>query len=190
MKDVKLRIWVIGERPPEPQPKPQPPQPSPSPPVPREGVGALCQVVTGECTPPSVRNVFSQCGWSYSQLKKVMGLLFIRRLFSFCAAEDVLDFFRDSFIKWMDASTVLHELRHRNIISDGDLAKITGNPDTKQQNEILHRHLKRSCDEEALMEVCDMMIAVDGNRRMNALGQKMKCKLEGKKIVQLVVCVC
>ena len=38
------------------------------------------------------------------------------------------------------------------------------------------------------MEVCDMMIAVDGNRRMNALGRKMKCKLlEGKNIVE---CVC
>ena len=61
MKEAKLRIWVIGERPPEPQPKPHPLQPSPSPPVPREGDGALCQEVTGECTPPSVRNVFSQC---------------------------------------------------------------------------------------------------------------------------------
>ena len=39
------------------------------------------------------------------------------------------------------------------------------------------------------MEVCDMMIAVDGNRRMNALGRKMKCKLEGKNIVERVVCV-
>ena len=37
------------------------------------------------------------------------------------------------------------------------------------------------------MEVCDMMIAVDGNRRMNALGRKMKCKLEGKKIVERVL---
>ena len=117
-------------------------------------------------------------------------MLFIRRLISFCAAEDVLNFFHDSFIKWTDANAVLHELRHRKIISDGDLTKITGNPDAKQQNEILHRCLTRSCDEEALMEVCDMMIAVDGNRRMNALGRKMKCKLKGKKIVQLVVCVC
>ena len=113
----------------------------------------------------------------------------MRILFSFCAAEDVLDFFRDSFIKWTDANRILHELRHRKIISDGDLTKITGNPDPKQQNEILHRCLTRSCDDEALMEVCDMMIAVDGNRIMNTLGQKMKCKLEGKKIAEYVVCV-
>ena len=116
-------------------------------------------------------------------------MLFISPLFSFCAAQDILNFFRDSFIKWTDANTVLYELRHRKIISDGDLTKITGNPDTKQQNEILHRCLTRSCDEEALMEVCDMMIAVDGNRRMNALGREMKCKLEGKKIVERMVCV-
>ena len=106
-----------------------------------------------------------------------------------CAAEDVLDFFRESFIKWTDANTVLFEHRHRKIISGGDLTEIKRNPDPKQQNEILHRCLMRSCDEEALMEVCDMMIAVDGNRRMNALGRKMKCKLEGKNIVERVVCV-
>ena len=90
-------------------------------------------------------------------------------------------------IAWTDADTFLYELRHRKIISDGDLTEIKRNPDPKQQNEILHRCLMRSCDEEALMEVCDMMIAVDGNRRMNALGRKMKCKLEGKNIVE---CVC
>ena len=64
MKDVELRIWVIRERPPEPQPKPQPPQPSPSPPVPREGDGAWCQEVTGECmwaSSPSVRTLLLQC---------------------------------------------------------------------------------------------------------------------------------
>ena len=92
----------------------------------------------------------------------------------------------------MDANAILYELKHRKIISDGALTEIKRNPDAKQQNEILHTHLKRSCNEEALMEVCDMMIAVDGNRRMNALGQKMKFKLKGKKIVERahVVCVC
>ena len=35
-----------------------------------------------------------------------------------------------------------------------------------------------------------MMIAVDGNRRMNALGRKMKYKLEGKQIFERVVCLC
>ena len=34
-----------------------------------------------------------------------------------------------------------------------------------------------------------MMIAVDGNRRMNALGRKMKYKLEGKQIFEHLVCV-
>ena len=40
------------------------PQSSPNPPVSREGDGALCQEVTGECMwlpPPSVRNALSQC---------------------------------------------------------------------------------------------------------------------------------
>ena len=34
-----------------------------------------------------------------------------------------------------------------------------------------------------------MMIAVDGNRRMNTLGRKMKYKLEGKQIFEHLVCV-
>ena len=80
----------------------------------------------------------------------------------------------------MDANTVVYELRHRNIISDGDLTEITRNPDAKQQNEILHRCLKRSCNEKALMEVCDVMIAVEGNCRMNDLGRDIKANVSCK----------
>ena len=109
-------------------------------------------------------------------------------LISFCAAQDILDNFRDSFIECVDANAVVHELRYKKIISDGDLKMIERHLDTKQQNEILHGRLWRSCDEEALMEVCDMMIAVDGNRRMNALGREMKCELE-KGICCACVCV-
>ena len=79
----------------------------------------------------------------------------------------------------MDANAIVYGLEYANIISDGDLTEIKRNPDTKQRNEILHRCLKRSCDEEALTEVCDMMIAVRGNRKMNSLGRDMKFKLEG-----------
>ena len=110
--------------------------------------------------------------------------------FSFCAAEDVLDFFRDSFIKWTDANAVLHELRHKKIISDGVMTEIKRNSDSKQQNEILHRWLTKSCDKEALKEVCDMMIAVDGNRRMNTLGGQMKSKIEVSILFSVCVCVC
>ena len=42
---------------------PLPPQPSPSPPVPKEGDGALCQEVTGECmwsSQPSLLSVVIQ----------------------------------------------------------------------------------------------------------------------------------
>ena len=93
----------------------------------------------------------------------------------------------------MDANAVVYGLKHANIIADGDLMMITRNPYSTQQNEILHACLKRSCDEEALMEVCDMMIAVQGNRKVNALGREMKNKLE-KGIyllsMTLFVCVC
>ena len=99
--------------------------------------------------------------------------------FSFCAADNILLNFRERFIWCVDANAIVYVLQGANIISNDDLTEIKNNSDTKQQNEILHRCLTRSCDEEALMEVCDMMIAVRGNRKMNSLGRDMKCKLEG-----------
>ena len=90
----------------------------------------------------------------------------------------------------MDANAVVYGLKHANIIADGDLMMITRNPYSTQQNEILHACLKRSCDEEALMEVCDMMIAVQGNRKVNALGREMKNKLKKGTLVNYdIVCV-
>ena len=103
---------------------------------------------------------------------------------SFCAADTVLHKFRERFLKCVDANAIVYGLEAVNIISDGALREITRNSDAKQQNEILHRCLERSCDEEALMEVCDMMVAVRGNRKMNSLGRDMKCELEG------ISCVC
>ena len=100
------------------------------------------------------------------------------QLISFCAAQDILDNFRDSFIECVAAMKIVYNLEYANIISDGDVKRIERNPDTTQQNQILHRCLKQSCDEKALMEVCDMMIAVRGNRRMNTLGNDMRHQLE------------
>ena len=115
---------------------------------------------------------------------------FVSQPFSFCAADDVLDNFRDLFIAHMDANTIMYGLEHANIIADGDLKRIERNPDARQQNEILHRCLKRSCDKKALMEVCGMMIAVRGNRKMNSLGNDMKCQLEKGICVCMHVCMC
>ena len=66
---------------------------------------------------------------------------------------------------------------------------ITRNPDTKQQNEFLHAHLCRTCDEEALAEVCVLLTAVQGNRKMNAVGRDMKSELEKGNCVCVYVCM-
>ena len=109
---------------------------------------------------------------------------------SLSAAEQVLVQFRDRFIRAVNANAIVHELKHANIIPDGVLKTITGNPDAKQQNEFLLAHLCRTCDEEALAEVCDLLTAVQGNRRMNALGRDMKSELEkGNCCVCVHVCV-
>ena len=114
----------------------------------------------------------------------------LHQLLSFCAAEQVLENFRVRFIRVVDANAIVHELKHANIIPDGVLKTITGNPDTKQQNEFLQAHLQRTCDEEALAEVCDLLTAVQGNRKMNALGRDMKSELERGNCVCVYECAC
>ena len=101
----------------------------------------------------------------------------------FHAAVDVLDDFRYQFIEDVDAHSVVWELLHKNIISDGDQRMILGTADRRDQNEILHFRLQRTCTNEALMEVCDIIVAVMGNPKMRHLGEAMKRRLQTCKCV-------
>ncbi len=83
----------------------------------------------------------------------------------------------------------MYELKNKGIINDGDLTTITRTPGAQEKNEYLHECLKNRCDEDALMEVCEVIINVRGNPRMKGLGKKMKSALEGKLCV-LCECVC
>ena len=83
----------------------------------------------------------------------------------------------------------MYKLRNKGIIDDGDLTTITRTPGAQEKNDYLHECLKNKCDEDALMEVCEVMIAVKGNPKMKSLGKKMKSALEGKLCV-LRECVC
>ena len=101
-------------------------------------------------------------------------------LFPFHAAQQVLSHFRSWFIDAVDANAIVHELVHQDIIMNGDSTTIMRNPDAGQQNQYLHACLLQKCDEEALKDVCEIIIAVKGNRRMRGLGKEMKSLLEGK----------
>lgn len=102
----------------------------------------------------------------------------------FNAVELILDQYRARFISEVDANAIVYELQHKGIISDGDLAMISRSLGMTLQNGVLHSCLKNKCTVEALMEVCDMIIAVKGNPKMKRLGEDMKNKLAGK------YCVC
>ena len=99
----------------------------------------------------------------------------------FCVAEEVLVQFRDQFIRSMDADAVVYDLECEGIISNGDLTKITTTPDATIQNKILHACLKQKCDKDALTRVCDMIVTLQGNPKMAALGREMKCQLHKGK---------
>ena len=105
-------------------------------------------------------------------------------LLSSCAAQQALDHLRDRFIREVDATTIVRELEYRGIISDSVRQEVTAAPGRAVQNQTLHAHLVRTCTREALLEVSEVMIAVEGNPMMRALGKEMKRVLKGK------CCVC
>ena len=83
----------------------------------------------------------------------------------------------------MDANTIVCELWHQGVISYGDMVMIQRTAGAIEQNRFMHDYLKRTCTEEALMKVCDMMMAVPGNPSMRVLGKEMKTIMEGKRCV-------
>ena len=99
-------------------------------------------------------------------------------LLSIYAAKQVLNQFRSQFLECLDANTIVYELHYRDIIAEGDLTDIRRTLAARQQNAILHACLLRTCDEEALMKVCE--IIEQGYPTMKALGRKMKSMLDGK----------
>ena len=101
-------------------------------------------------------------------------------IFPVSAAEQVLKEFQTPFVNTVDANAIVYKLKNKDIIDGGDLTTITRTPGAKEKNEYLHECLRNKCDEEALMEVCEVIMNVEGNRKMKSLGKKMKSALEGK----------
>ena len=103
--------------------------------------------------------------------------------------EQVLDHFRDQFIRDVDASAIVTELERNTIISYNDRMMITSSTNRIQQNQILYNCLRQRCTEEVLMAACEVIIAVQSNPRMKDLGEDMKRMLEGKCCVCSCVCM-
>ena len=80
----------------------------------------------------------------------------------------------------MDADAVVYNFLAKHIIDEGDLNRIAQNASPEQKNQILHLALKRKCTDKALMDACDIIIAVK-NRRMKALGEAMRRALDASK---------
>ena len=95
------------------------------------------------------------------------------------AAEEVLDHFRDRFINDAASSAIIYELKHKDVIASGDVEMIERKADVTQQNQYLHECLMRKCTKDALMQVCNVMTAVRGNPKMNALGEDIRRCVKG-----------
>ena len=103
----------------------------------------------------------------------------------------MLDRFRDRFIDEMDANSVVHDLFHNKIISDGDYQDITTTRGRNQQNSFLHLSLKK-CTDEVFEKACKIFIesGKHGNSRMKALGEEMLAAMNEAKKQSLVTGVC
>lgn len=107
-----------------------------------------------------------------------------------CAAEQVLNQFTDRFISEMDAKDIVYDLEKSDIISDGDLKDVMKESDEKLRNKILHFRLKAKCTKEALVTVCEKIIAVKGNQKMKKLGKDMRNSMfEGRYYTMSYTCV-
>ena len=78
----------------------------------------------------------------------------------------------------MDAAPVIMDLVHHDIITDGDRCEVTSKSNITQQNQFLHTLLRNKCTTEALVTVCDLVIAVTGNPRMKRFGEDLKKALK------------
>ena len=94
--------------------------------------------------------------------------------------DEVLRHFRKRFIEEVNAQRIVSDLKHMGIISDAVLTAVNREDGTTKQNEILYDHLERTSTRDSLTTVCDAMISVSGNPKMNQFGQHMKNKLQGK----------
>ena len=91
----------------------------------------------------------------------------------FCAVDQVLDDFRDRFIKEMDANAIIFELEQLKIITEGKMNTIRDTKEPKEKNATLHLLLKKTSTKDSMMTVCKVIIAVEGNPKMQKLGEDM-----------------
>ena len=86
--------------------------------------------------------------------------------------------FLQRFIADVDANAIVYDLEDRGIISDRDLKKVTRTPSRVEQNQLLHRCLKRKATKDTLLQVCDIMIGCRDSPRMNQVGKEIWSALE------------
>lgn len=98
------------------------------------------------------------------------------------AASHVLGLFRVRFISEVESKAIVHDLQHKNYITNGVLNDIEKESDTTLQNKKLYLYLEQTSTKDSLMAVCNIMIdvATHGNPLMKKFGEDLKCKVVGK----------
>ena len=103
----------------------------------------------------------------------------------FCAVEKVLKDFRKSFNECIDVDVIKYDLEEKDIIAHAEIRRISEIAHPREQRQYLRDHLQRKCTAAALIDVCNIISAVEGNPRMKKLGEDMKRQLMGKVYVHV-----
>lgn len=89
----------------------------------------------------------------------------------------------------IDARAIVHDLQHRDIISDTVREKLCKSDNQFDANALLFDHLKATSTKESMIELCEtIIIPVQGNPRMKAFGKQMLQMLKGQCSVPICVC--
>ena len=78
----------------------------------------------------------------------------------------------------MNANAILSKLVETDFITVDHQTTISQMTNDTEQNEFLFSHFMKTCETEDWMEVCDIISAVQGNKKMKRLGGDMKDMLE------------
>lgn len=78
----------------------------------------------------------------------------------------------------MDANAVVHELKHKKILSSEIHERISACFCRERRNEIMYDHLMQTSTNESFIIACDIIMKVEGNPAMAAFGELMKEKLQ------------
>lgn len=92
--------------------------------------------------------------------------------------ESVLMEERKAFLSEVNSKAIAGEAKDEGIISESVKSDVMDGKSKSDQNRALFSHVREQATPEMARKICDIMIASEGNSRMNTFGRRLLHKLE------------